>query len=104
MNKKIILFCFFSFLFSCTKEFNTIGTEILKDDSFETKVQDIEVYASQKIIGAFNTTNLPIYQIGEIRDNIFEVLHLHLLLNFNYHDTILHSGLHPKREKIQETH
>ena len=71
MNKKIILFCFFLFLFSCTKEFNTIGTEILKDDSFETKVQDIEVYASQKIIGAFNTTNLPIYQIGEIRDNIF---------------------------------
>ena len=71
MNKKIILLCFFLFLFSCTKEFNTIGTEILKDDSFETKVQDIEVYASQKIIGAFNTTNLPIYQIGEIRDNIF---------------------------------
>ncbi|MBR65551.1 MAG: hypothetical protein CMC58_02435 [Flavobacteriaceae bacterium] len=71
MNKKIILFCFFLFLFSCTKEFNTIGTEILKDDSFESKVQDIEVYASQKIIGAFNTTNLPIYQIGEIRDNIF---------------------------------
>tara|TARA_B100000963_G_scaffold320874_1_gene303722 strand:+ start:1874 stop:3676 length:1803 start_codon:yes stop_codon:yes gene_type:complete len=71
MNKKIILFCFFLFLFSCTKEFNTIGTDILKDDSFETKVQDIEVYASQKIVGAFNTTNLPIYQIGEIRDNIF---------------------------------
>ena len=71
MSKKIILFCFFLFLFSCTKEFNTVGTEILKDDSFETKVQDIEVYASQKIIGAFNTTNLPIYQIGEIRDNIF---------------------------------
>jgi len=63
MNKKIILFCFFLFLFSCTKEFNTIGTEILKDDSFESKVQDIEVYASQKIICAFNTTNLPIYQI-----------------------------------------
>lgn len=71
MNKKIILFCFFLFLLSCTKEFNTIGTEILKDDSFETKVQDIEVFASQKIIGPFNTTNLPIYQIGEIRDNIF---------------------------------
>ena len=71
MSKKIILFSFFLFLFSCTKEFNTIGTEILKDDSFETKVQDIEVYASQKIIGPFNTTNLPIYQIGEIRDNIF---------------------------------
>ena len=71
MIKKFILFCLSLFLFSCTKEFNTIGTEILKDDSFETKVQDIEVYASQKIISPFNTTNLPIYQIGEIRDNIF---------------------------------
>ena len=27
-----------------------------------------------------------------------EVLHLHLLLNFNSHDTILHLGLHPKKK------
>ena len=63
---------FISFLiFSCTKEYNTIGTEILKDDSFESRVENIDVYASQKIISPFNTTNLPIYQIGEISDNIF---------------------------------
>ena len=43
----------------------------MKDDSFETKVENIGVYASQKTISPFNTTNLPIYQIGEIRDNIF---------------------------------
>ena len=69
---KYFTIIFISFLiFSCTKEFNTIGTEILKDDSFETRVENIDVYASQKIIGPFNTTNLPIYQIGEINDNIF---------------------------------
>ncbi|OUW76231.1 MAG: hypothetical protein CBD72_04460 [Flavobacteriaceae bacterium TMED212] len=73
MNKKLLIFFIFLFLFSCTKEFNTIGTEILKDDSFETSVENIDVYASQKIISPFNTTNLPIYQIGEIRDNIFGV-------------------------------
>ena len=71
MNKKFLIFSLFLFLFSCTKEFNSIGTEILKDDSFETKVENIDVYASQKTINPFNTTNLPIYQIGEIRDNIF---------------------------------
>ena len=43
----------------------------MKDDSFETRVENIDVYASQKIISPFNTTNLPIYQIGEINDNIF---------------------------------
>ena len=73
MNKKLLIFSIFLFLFSCTKEFNTIGTEVLKDDSFETSVENIDVYASQKIISPFNTTNLPIYQIGEIRDNIFGV-------------------------------
>ena len=71
MNKKFLTFSLFLFLFSCTKEFNPIGTEILKDDSFETRVENIGVYASQKTISPFNTTNLPIYQIGEIRDNIF---------------------------------
>ena len=71
MNKKLLIVSLLFFLFSCTKEFNSIGTEILKDDSFETKVENIGVYASQKTISPFNTTNLPIYQIGEIRDNIF---------------------------------
>ena len=71
MNKKLLIVSLLFFLFSCTKEFNSIGTEILKDDSFETKVENIDVYASQKTINPFNTTNLPIYQIGEIRDNIF---------------------------------
>ena len=71
MNKKLLIVSLLFFLLSCTKEFNSIGTEILKDDSFETKVENIGVYASQKTISPFNTTNLPIYQIGEIRDNIF---------------------------------
>ena len=71
MNKKLLIVSLLFFLFSCTKEFNSIGTEILKDDSFETRVENIGVYASQKTISPFNTTNLPIYQIGEIRDNIF---------------------------------
>ena len=71
MNKKLLIVSLLFFLFSCSKEFNSIGTEILKDDSFETRVENIGVYASQKTISPFNTTNLPIYQIGEIRDNIF---------------------------------
>ena len=70
MNRKLI-FLPLLLIFSCTKEYNTIGTEILKDDSFETNVENVEVFVSQNLIPPFNTINLPIYQIGELNDNIF---------------------------------
>jgi len=71
MNKKLIFLPLLLLIFSCTKEYNTIGTEILKDDSFETNVENVEVFVSQNLIPPFNTINLPIYQIGELNDNIF---------------------------------
>ena len=70
MNRKLIFFPLLLLIFSCTKEFNSIGTEILKDDSFETNVENVEVFVSQNLIPPFNTINLPIYQIGELNDNI----------------------------------
>lgn len=71
MNRKLIFFPLLLLIFSCTKEFSSIGTEILKDDSFETNVENVEVFVSQNLIPPFNTINLPIYQIGELNDNIF---------------------------------
>ncbi len=71
MNKFFLYFFSLLFMISCTKEYNPIGTEILKDDSFETKIENIDVYAYQKIVDPFNTNGLPIYQLGELEDNIF---------------------------------
>jgi len=65
-----ILFIILSEL-SCTKEYNSIGTEILKSDTFETSLENIPVFASQKRIQPFKSNGLTSYQLGKINDNIF---------------------------------
>ena len=56
---------------SCTKEYNSIGTEILKSNTFETSLENIPVFASQKLIQPFKSNGLSSYQLGQINDNIF---------------------------------
>ncbi len=65
-----ILFIILSEL-SCIKEYNSIGTEILKSDTFETSLENIPVFASQKRIQPFKSNGLTSYQLGQINDNIF---------------------------------
>ena len=72
-NKYYNIFILFIILseLSCTKEYNSIGTEILKSDTFETSLENIPVYASQKLIQPFKSNGLNSYQLGQINDNIF---------------------------------
>ena len=72
-NKFYNIFILFIILLelSCTKEYNSIGTEILKSDTFETSLENIPVFASQKRIQPFKSNGLTSYQLGQINDNIF---------------------------------
>ena len=72
-NKYYNIFILFIILseLSCTKEYNSIGTEILKSDTFETSLENIPVFASQKRIQPFKSNGLSSYQLGQINDNIF---------------------------------
>ena len=72
-NKFYSIFILFIILseLSCTKEYNSIGTEILKSDTFETSLENIPVFASQKRIQPFKSNGLTSYQLGQINDNIF---------------------------------
>ena len=58
-------------IFSCNKEYNTIGTDILKSDTFDTNIELVPVYATQKFVPPFKSNNLDSYQLGQINDNIF---------------------------------
>ena len=58
-------------IFSCTKDYNTIGTDILKSDTFDTNIELVPVYATQKFVPPFKSNNLDSYQLGQINDNIF---------------------------------
>jgi len=58
-------------LFSCTKEYNTIGTDILKSDTFRTNVELVPIKVVQKAVPPFKSNALPAYQLGSINDNLF---------------------------------
>ena len=58
-------------LFSCTKEYNTIGTDILKSDTFRTNVELVPIKVVQKAVPSFKSNALPAYQLGSINDNLF---------------------------------
>ncbi|MAT79594.1 MAG: hypothetical protein CMD13_02535, partial [Flavobacteriales bacterium] len=64
---------FFSFLIfaSCIKDYNTIGTDILKSDTFKTEVEYVPVQIKQKLIPPFKSIGLPSYQLGKIQDGVF---------------------------------
>ena len=58
-------------MFSCTKEYNTIGADILKSDTFQTNVELVPINVVQKAIPPFKSNALPAYQLGSINDNLF---------------------------------
>ena len=58
-------------LFSCTKEYNTIGTDILKSDTFQTNVELVPINVVQKAIPPFKSNALPAFQLGSMNDNLF---------------------------------
>ena len=66
-----IIFLFFFISFSCVKEYNTIGTDILNSDTFKTEVEYVDVQIKQKLIPPFKSIALPIYQLGNIQDGVF---------------------------------
>ena len=70
MKVKFYIVCFLFFI-SCNKEYNTIGTDFLKSDTFDTNVEYVDVAVKQKRIPPFKSIALPIYQLGKIQDQIF---------------------------------
>ena len=58
-------------LFSCNKEYNTIGTDILKSDTFKTNVELVPINVVQKAVPPFKSNALPAFQLGSINDNLF---------------------------------
>ena len=70
MKVKFYIVCSLFFI-SCNKEYNTIGTDFLRSDTFDTNVEYVDVAVKQKQIPPFKSIALPIYQLGKIQDQIF---------------------------------
>ena len=70
INNILVFFSFLIFV-SCVKDYNTIGTDILKSDTFKTEVEYVPVQIKQKLIPPFKSIGLPSYQLGKIQDGVF---------------------------------
>ena len=70
MKSRFLILLLITF-FSCTKEYNTIGTDILKSDTFKTNVELVPINVVQKATPPFKSNALPAYQLGSINDNLF---------------------------------
>ena len=67
-----LLLLFLVFLtFSCEKEFNTIGTDIISNDHFEVQSTYADVFTYNRKINTVQTNRLPIYQLGRYTDPLY---------------------------------
>lgn len=80
-------------MFSCTKEYNTIGTDILKSDTFKTNVELVPINIVQKATPPFKSNALPAYQLGSINDNLFGKSEASFITQVNLSETSPNFGL-----------
>ena len=70
-NVILLMLFLFSLAVSCEKEFNTIGSDIIPGNHFETEKIYADVFAYNRKIAAVQTNGLPIYQLGRYTDPIY---------------------------------
>jgi len=92
MKSKFLILLLIS-LFSCTKEYNTIGTDILKSDTFKTNVELVPINIVQKATPPFKSNALPAYQLGSINDNLFGKSEASFITQVNLSETSPNFGL-----------
>lgn len=67
----LLLLLFITLTISCEKEFNTIGTDIIPGNHFETAATYADVFTYNRKINAVQTNGLPLYQLGRYSDPVY---------------------------------
>ena len=98
MKSKFLIFLLIT-LFSCTKEYNTIGTDILKSDTFKTNVELVPINVVQKATPPFKSNALPAYQLGSINDNLFGKSEASFITQVNLSEISPNFGLWSQQEE-----
>ncbi|WP_047247124.1 DUF4270 family protein [Maribacter thermophilus] len=64
----VFMFVFFS---SCEEDLTTVGSGVVKGNTFSTGKKVYDVYAYNKNIEAVRTNKLPVYQLGTFNDPVY---------------------------------
>ncbi len=67
----IILFIAIIMFASCEEDFNTVGTDLIGSNNFETERADFDVFAATRQLSSVRTNDLQLYRLGRLRNPIF---------------------------------
>jgi len=79
-------------LFSCNKDYKTVGLNLIDNNAFNTNLEEIPVYVKMRSIPPYVSNTLSTFQLGEYKDNIYGLSKVSFLSQINFEDPNLVFG------------
>jgi hypothetical protein len=79
-------------LFSCNKDYNTVGLNLIDNNPFKTSLEEVPVFVKMRKIPPYVSNSLTTFQLGEFEDNIYGTSMVSFLGQLNFEDPSLAFG------------
>ena len=92
MKKNSIFLIISIILFSCNKDYNTVGLNLIDNNPFRTSLEEVPVFVKMRKIPPYVSNSLTTFQLGEFQDNIYGTSKVSFLGQLNFEDPSLAFG------------
>ena len=92
MKKNSIILLISVVLFSCNKDYNTVGLNLIDNNPFRTSLEEVPVFVKMRKIPPYVSNSLTTFQLGEFEDNIYGTSMVSFLGQLNFEDPSLAFG------------
>ena len=92
MKKNSIFLLISVVLFSCNKDYNTVGLNLIDNNPFRTSLEEVPVFVKMRKIPPYVSNSLTTFQLGEFEDNIYGTSMVSFLGQLNFEDPSLAFG------------
>ena len=92
MKKNSIFLLISVVLFSCNKDYNTVGLNLIDNNPFKTSLEEVPVFVKMRKIPPYVSNSLTTFQLGEFEDNIYGTSMVSFLGQLNFEDPSLAFG------------
>ena len=92
MKKNSIFLIISIILFSCNKDYNTVGLNLIDNNPFRTSFEEVPVFVKMRKIPPYVSNSLTTFQLGEFEDNIYGTSMVSFLGQLNFEDPSLAFG------------
>ena len=92
MKKNSIFLLISVVLFSCNKDYNTVGLNLIDNNPFKTSLEEVPVFVKMRKIPPYVSNSLTTFQLGEFQDNIYGNSKVSFLGQLNFEDPSLAFG------------